>query len=110
MNIFKKDLIKECRLYASMLDFFDKVLDKKFKNLLYSIVKDLPFDFGKFVKFQHDNRNLNTEEFFYPESNLLLLCDKVIKIYILFKGDIFRFETLFLFNLYLSPVTIEKFY
>ncbi|CAF0882956.1 unnamed protein product [Brachionus calyciflorus] len=44
LNINRKDFIKECRLYVSLLKYFENLLDSKYKCELYKIIHELPIE------------------------------------------------------------------
>lgn len=71
----RKDLVKECRLYLSLLKYFDKILDKNFKNLIFQIIKELPIEQNRLKQieaFINGQRAVETFDF-----DFLMLSDKV---------------------------------
>lgn len=50
LNLARKDFVKECRLYVSLIKFFDSLLDTKFKKMLYEMLKELPIDLPQCLK------------------------------------------------------------
>lgn len=67
----KKDFIKECRLYMSLIKYFDRILDKKFKLMLYPILKQLPIELPSSIQSQFSSSS--RQDFSSSEFDLLLL-------------------------------------
>ena len=44
LNLARKDFVKECRFYVSLIKYFDVLLDNNFKSMLHEVLKELPID------------------------------------------------------------------